>query len=45
MSSAPEDIIVEDLNVAGIKPLIPPAILQDELPLTDTGTAKLINII
>jgi len=36
MSSAPEDIIVEDLNVAGIKALIPPAILQDELPLTDT---------
>eukprot|EP00026_Physarum_polycephalum_P010092 Phypoly_transcript_10243.p1 GENE.Phypoly_transcript_10243~~Phypoly_transcript_10243.p1 ORF type:complete len:364 (+),score=59.52 Phypoly_transcript_10243:141-1232(+) len=32
---ASEDIVVEDLNVAGIKPLIPPAILQDELPLTD----------
>lgn len=30
-----EDNIVEDVNVSGIKPLIPPAILQDELPLTD----------
>jgi 3-deoxy-7-phosphoheptulonate synthase len=30
-----DDFIVEDVNVAGVKPLIPPAILQDELPLTD----------
>lgn len=30
-----EECIVEDVLVAGIKPLIPPAILQDELPLTN----------
>lgn len=35
--STDEDTIVEDVLVAGVKPLIPPAILQDELPLTDTG--------
>lgn len=32
---ADEDTIVEDLLVVGVKPLIPPAILQDELPSTD----------
>lgn len=31
-----EDENVEDVNVCGVKPLIPPAILQDELPLTET---------
>lgn len=36
MLTEEETPIVEDLNVAGIKPLIPPAILQDELPLTDS---------
>jgi hypothetical protein len=35
MMASEDDTIVEDVNVAGVKPLIPPAILQDELPLTD----------
>lgn len=33
--SEEDDTIVEDVLVLGVKPLIPPAILQDELPLTD----------
>jgi 3-deoxy-7-phosphoheptulonate synthase len=37
-----EDTIVEDLHVVGVKPLIPPAILQDELPSTD-AVRKLVS--
>jgi len=34
---------VEDVNVLGVKPLIPPAILQDELPLTDQVKKHVTN--
>jgi len=30
-----DDTIVEDVHVSGIKPLVPPAILQDEIPCSE----------
>ncbi len=42
-SSKEEETMVEDLRVSGIKPLIPPAILQEELPTSEEVKRFVVN--